>query len=128
MAESTSKEYRAWYAMIDRCYNHKNKHFKNYGGRGIAVCARWRQNYRAFLADVGRAPSRDHSLDRVRNNDGYEPGNVRWATWIEQNNNKRRARCGRCGRTGHDIRTCDKLTRALAELDRIAAEEQGGAL
>jgi hypothetical protein len=82
-------EYVAWVNMIQRCEDPNYIDFHRYGGRGIRVCARWRTSYTAFLADVGRRPSRDHSLDRYPNSDGeYEPGNVRWATEQEQQRNR----------------------------------------
>jgi hypothetical protein len=83
-------EYNIWILMRARCNNETSKSFKNYGGRGISVCARWNNSFSDFLADVGPRPSPQHSLDRYPNNDGnYEPGNVRWATDIEQSRNKR---------------------------------------
>lgn len=84
-------EYRAWGNMIQRCEYPRARGFENYGGRGIKVCPQWRADYRQFLADLGRRPSPQHSLDRFPDNDGnYEPGNVRWATKGEQNRNQRR--------------------------------------
>lgn len=74
--------------MKQRCGNRKNKSFKNYGGRGITVCDRW-QKFENFLKDMGSRPSNAHSLDRINNNLGYELSNCRWATWIEQANNRR---------------------------------------
>lgn len=86
-------EYKAWRAMLDRCYNPKNKRFSRYGARGIVVCDRWRGAFERFLADVGKKPTQKHSLDRHPNNDGnYEPGNVRWALPTEQANNTSRNR------------------------------------
>jgi hypothetical protein len=82
-------EYRAWDEMIKRCYNTNRRYYAAYGGRGITVCARWRHSYENFLADVGRRPSPQHSLDRKDNNGHYEPGNVRWATKQEQAQNTR---------------------------------------
>lgn len=82
-------EYRTWQAMKDRCYNPRHKFFKNYGGRGITVCDRWRENFRAFLADMGRKPRPELSLDRINNEGNYEPGNCRWATRGQQACNRR---------------------------------------
>lgn len=84
-------EYQAWRAMIARCENPKRREWKNYGGRGIAVCEEWRYDYPAFLAHVGRRPSADLSIDRWPDPDGnYEPGNVRWATRSQQARNHRK--------------------------------------
>lgn len=82
-------EFEAWTAMIKRCHNPKNKRYSEYGGRGIAVCAEWRASFQAFYDHIGPRPSDAHSVDRIRNNEGYAPGNVQWATAVEQNNNKR---------------------------------------
>jgi len=82
-------EYRTWRAMIDRCYNSKRQAYKYYGGRGIIVCEEWRRDFPAFLAHVGRRPSREYSIDRINVNGNYEPGNVRWADRRTQQLNRR---------------------------------------
>lgn len=82
-------EYRAWVNMITRCTNPNATRYKDWGGRGISVCEEWLNDYPVFLSHVGRRPSAQHSLDRFPNPDGnYEPGNVRWATRLEQAHNK----------------------------------------
>jgi hypothetical protein len=84
-----TSEYMAWKHAKDRCFNPNDKAYKNYGARGITMCAEWRDSFAAFFADVGLRPS-GLSLDRFPNNNGnYEPGNVRWATRSEQNRNQR---------------------------------------
>lgn len=82
-------EYKAWKNMNSRCYNPKNCRYSRYGGRGIAVCDRWKK-FSNFLVDMGMKPSQTHSLDRINLNGDYEPGNCRWATRLEQMNNTKR--------------------------------------
>jgi hypothetical protein len=83
-------EYQAWRAMINRCYRPEDISFHNYGGRGIQVAAAWLESFEQFFTHVGPRPTPQHSLDRYPDKDGnYEPGNVRWATLVEQQNNMR---------------------------------------
>lgn len=82
-------EFRAWLQMNARCYRPTAQGYERYGGRGITVCDEWREDFKAFYDHIGPRPSGQHSVDRMRNAEGYKPGNVRWATDVEQNNNKR---------------------------------------
>ncbi len=84
-------EYQIYRAMLNRCFNTKVERYPEYGGRGITVADEWRGDggYERFLADVGRRPSKEHSLDRIDPNGNYMPGNVRWAVKEIQANNKR---------------------------------------
>ena len=80
--------YNIWCGMMNRCYNKNNIGYKNYGGRGITVCERWK-DFSNFAKDMPpKLPNT--SVDRVNNNGNYEPNNVRWATQKEQMHNTRR--------------------------------------
>ena len=107
-----TSEYRIWQDMKSRCLNPNSESYKYYGGRHpnpITICERWQNNFQVFLADVGRRPSLKHSLDRIDNLRGYEPGNVRWATSIQQMRNMSRNR----------IMTINGVSKTVAEWSEI---------
>lgn len=82
-----SRTYSSWQNMKKRCLNHSNPRFKDYGGRGIKVCDRW-MKFANFLSDMGERP-KGLTLERMDNDGNYEPGNCRWATYFDQQHNKR---------------------------------------
>lgn len=84
-----AKEYNTWSSMIQRCTNKNHVAYKNYGGRGIDVCAEWRDSYENFLSDMGRKPSKHHSIERINVDGGYSKDNCIWATYTDQQNNRR---------------------------------------
>ena len=89
---SNSSEYKIWIGIKTRCLNPEATAYEHYGGRGITICDEWVDDFPAFIAHIGLRPSLKHSVERIRNGEGYKPGNVKWATQSEQ---LRNTRCSR---------------------------------
>lgn len=91
--KSNTRLYNIWTLMKARCYNKNNRAYHNYGGRGIAVCDVWRDNFQAFYDwSMVNGYTEGLSIDRINNDDNYTPDNCRWATRKQQNRNTRRNR------------------------------------
>lgn len=140
------RAYRRWAAMIRRCTDPSEIGYHRYGGRGIAVCPEW-MDFAVYYAYVGDPPSPSLSLDRIDNDRGYEPGNVRWATASVQARNRHdhngsATHCANGHRftpentyvtsTKYDgyehrlCRACDRERKAAARAMRRASAEMSG--
>lgn len=86
-----SSLYRTWQRIIDRCHNPRHKSYRYYGAKGRKVHQPWRESFAEFAAYVeahlGERPD-SWSIDRIDNDGGYEPGNIRWASWKTQCQNR----------------------------------------
>ncbi len=116
-----------WNRMLNRCYNPANPKYKNYGGRGITVCERWRgeHGFENFLTDMGERPSSKHSIDRIDVNGNYCPENCRWATAkVQANNMTTNILISYRGKTQTLSQWCDELNLSYSRVyDRYSRGE-----
>jgi hypothetical protein len=81
--------YKIWLNIKDRCSNPNNPYFHNYGGRGIAIAAEWMHDFPAFAAELGPRPD-GYTVERIKNDLGYIPGNIQWVSRKDQARNMRK--------------------------------------
>ena len=87
--KSHTKLYNVWSTMKRRCYSPGNTKYKNYGARGIQICDEWRNDFVAFYEwAINSGYKEGLTIDRVDVDEGYRPGNCKWATLLEQAQNK----------------------------------------
>jgi hypothetical protein len=84
--QTVTPTYKTWLSMLARCRSKTGSMGEKYGLRGVTVCERWLR-FENFLENMGERPA-GKTIDRIKNELGYEPGNCRWATGIEQGRNK----------------------------------------
>lgn len=110
---SGTAEYVTWLNMKQRCNNPKNTEYKNYGGRGISVCAKWQDSFHEFIKSMGRKPTKAHSIDRINVNGDYSESNTRWAIPKEQARNTRKNRL----LTAYGVTACVSEWSEIMEID-----------
>ena len=110
--EKHTDAYVSWYNMTQRCYNKNAPNYKDYGGRGITVCDRWKNSFKDFLEDMGDPPrcpyTKDrHTLDRKDGGGNYFKDNCHWITRAAQLDNRRTTlHPGLDGRISTGVRQC----------------------
>lgn len=115
--KSSSKVYQCWNSIKNRCLNVESQQWKNYGGRGIQLFEAWEifECFYSYVSKLSNYGKPGYSLDRIDNDGDYEPGNVRWATAEQQNQNNRN-----CKLTREDVRKIRRLGSSGVSCDKLS--------
>lgn len=113
--KSKTRLYRTWAAIIDRCYNSKDKYYHIYGGKGVRIYDKWRKDFMCFHDYVSDAMGfiGGLSIDRIDPEGDYRPGNIRWANNTQQNTNKAK-RNRRCSSKYKGVSWCSRNSKWVA--------------
>lgn len=95
-----TKEYKTWLGVKQRCLDKNHSNYIKYGAKGITIFEEWINDFDSFLSHIGKAPTENHTIERLNNNLGYVPNNVRWATQLEQARNRSKQKNNKTGITG----------------------------
>lgn len=115
--------YWTWANMKARCRNPNATGWKDYGGRGITICERWKNSFEAFVSDMGPRPD-GYVLDRINNNGNYEPGNCRWVDRVTSQRNRRA--CVRVTIDGAEYMLADLADRSPLKRDSVLNRARKG--
>lgn len=107
--KSSTRLYKIWDKMKERCYNNNATNYKHYGGRGIRICNNWLDNFMDFYDwSILHGYNDNLSIDRINVNGNYEPNNCRWVDATTQANNTRR----------NVYLTCNGKTQSISQWSR----------
>ncbi len=101
--------YKKWEGIKQRCFNPNHENYKHYGGRGITICERW-LTFENFYNDLIGGYVPELTIERVENDGNYELSNIRWATKLEQQRNKRSNRFFYCNGMSKTITEFSEMT------------------
>jgi len=128
--------YFRWRNILKRCYDKRCPAYRFYGARGVTVFKKWKTDFDAFYAHIGPPPTIKHTIDRIKNNKGYEPGNLRWSTRVEQMANNSQAKHVEIDGVSHPIkhwcrilgipyqRVKDRVRRGMSHKEALTAKKQ----
>nr|DAF51438.1 MAG TPA: homing endonuclease [Siphoviridae sp. ctrCN24] len=123
--KANTRLYKIWIGIKERCYNPKQINYNLYGGRGIKMCEEW-LNFETFYRwAINNGYSNKLTIDRIDNNLNYMPSNCRWATNVQQANNRRSNRIIEHNGEFHTLQEWSKITGVSSDTIRMRIDEYG---